>query len=169
MTSLLSRLAVGGVLIAALGGAVAPVAVAAPAPAAVNCNDGNVLKQVLVSADHDGVGVAFNFACKVSSIVDIAPLNPGEKPYNIAGEGEFPKLDKTAKSWVRVMVSGIDWTNPSAPNLGTYIKGEGAVKQIVNGGTFEGQTLWFIGLDKKRPFVKNVSGKTVTVTVKAGA
>ncbi|SDN19140.1 AMIN-like domain-containing (lipo)protein [Allokutzneria albata] len=173
MTSLLSRLAVGGVLIAALGGAVAPVATAAPAPA-VNCNEGNSLKDVFHSADHDGISVVFNFHCKVEGTVrEIAFLNPGEKPFNMEGEikevalknGKKVKVDQSAKAWIRVVTDGYNWTKDAYKGE-NILSGEGAVKQIVHGDNFEGQSNWFIGLDKKRGFTKTVKGKTITVTVK---
>ena len=162
MTSLLSRLAVGGVMIAALGGAVAPVAVAAPAPA-VNCTEGNSLKEVFQSADKGGIGVVFNYNCKVEgSVREVAYLPAGEKPAPVSGEG---KLTVKGKAFIRVNVDGINVTqNPyTGPS---HIPGEGAVQEIVYAGTSCGQSTWYIGVDKKRDFTKTVKGKTVTVTVK---
>ncbi|WP_086821801.1 hypothetical protein [Allokutzneria sp. NRRL B-24872] len=162
MTSLLSRLTVGGVLIAALGGAIAPAAVAAPAPAAVDCAEGNVLKNAFHSADKAGVGVVFNYHCKIS-VRDVSYLNPGEKPYQ-DGSGDPVKVK--GKAFIRVVVDGYNWIGDTYTGP-TRIAGEGAVTEIVHGGNFEGQSLWWIGVDKKRPFTKTVSGKSVTVTVKA--
>ncbi|MCP3799157.1 hypothetical protein NLX83_07805 [Allokutzneria sp. A3M-2-11 16] len=158
MTSLLSRLAVGGVLIAALGGAVAPIANAAPAPAAVKCSDGNVLKDAFVSADHDGIGVYFNHHCKVA-VQEITYLNPGEKP---SQEGSGDAIAVKGKAFVRVIINdyNVGGDSYSGPKR---IQGEGAVKEIVHGGYHAGQSTWYIGVDKKRAFTKTVEGKTVSL------
>ncbi|GAA4002531.1 hypothetical protein GCM10022247_24190 [Allokutzneria multivorans] len=173
MTSLLSRLAVGGVLIAALGGAVAPTAVAAPAPA-VDCAEGNVLKDVFHSADHDGISVVFNYHCavegkdakgkKFNHLRDVSFLGANEKPYPSAGEGKID-YDKSAKAWIRVVTDGYNWIGDTYKGK-RKIAGEGAVKQIVHADNFEGQALWFIGLDKKRQITFSAKGKTVQVYVK---
>ncbi|MCP3799158.1 hypothetical protein NLX83_07810 [Allokutzneria sp. A3M-2-11 16] len=163
MTSLLSRLAAGGALIAALGAGVAPIANAAPAPAAANCTEGNSLKDVFHSADKGGIGVVFNYNCKVEgSVREVAYLPAGEKPGPVSGEG---KLTVKGKAFIRVSVDGINVTqNPyTGPS---HIPGEGAVQEIVYAGTSCGQSTWYIGVDKKRDFVKTVKGKTVNVTVK---
>ncbi|MCP3799156.1 hypothetical protein NLX83_07800 [Allokutzneria sp. A3M-2-11 16] len=165
MTSLLSRLAVGGALVAALGTAIAPIAVAKTAPAAVNCADGNSMKNVLVSADSAKVGVVFNFNCSlVGKVRSVGYLPRGEKPTPNVGEGT---VAVKGKAFIKVVTEGND-VDSYDRFLKKPIAGEGAVEQVVYAGGHAGQTTWYIGVTDRHKFTWKATGKTLNVDVTPG-
>ena len=163
MTSLLSRLAVGGALVAALGAAVAPIATAAPAPAAAPCSEGNTLKNVLVSADHSAIGVVFNYNCSLAGRVRKAEYLPrGVKPTPNVGEGT---VAVKGKAFIRIDVDGNVNDSYKGPKR---IQGEGAVQEVVYAGEHAGQTTWYIGVTDRHKFTWKANGKTLNVDVTPG-
>lgn len=152
------RIAVAGAVLVALGGVTAPMVSAATSAAA--CTP-VVLKKVLTSADSGGIGVVFTYSGTVSE-KSAKYLPAGEKP---AQDGSGDPIAVKGNAFIRLVVSCYNWTQDTYRGP-KRIPGEGAVKEIVHGGTFEGQQTWYIGVDRKRAFDDLSRGASVSLKVK---
>ncbi|GAA2790879.1 AMIN-like domain-containing (lipo)protein [Crossiella cryophila] len=154
-----SRLAGTGAALLALGAVLAPAAAAAT-PGAVACTP-VVLKKAVTSADSTGVGVAFTYSAAVTD-KNITYLPAGERPTQ---DGSGDPIAIKGNAFIRVIVSCYNWTQDTYRGP-KRLPGEGAVKEVVLGGTFEGQQTWYIGVDRKRAYEDLSRGATVSVKVK---
>ncbi|MCK2245328.1 MULTISPECIES: hypothetical protein [unclassified Crossiella] len=152
------RLAATGAALLALGAVAAPAAAAATPVAA--CTP-VVLKKVVTSPDSTGVGVAFTYSATVTE-KNISYLPAGEKPTQ---DGSGDPIAIKGNAFIRVIVSCYNWTQDTYRGP-KRLPGEGAVKEIVLGGTFEGQQTWYIGVDRKRAYDDLSRGASVSLKVK---